>query len=69
MQNQKLEEIIESLKHTNPQRPAHTLKKLRVVLKAFNAYSTTADHLPPPTLIPVCLFLLPNLFKELVGLG
>ena len=42
---------------------------MRPVLKAFMSYSTTAETLPPETLIPVCLFSLPSLFKNLLQIN
>ena len=68
MSNAKLEELIEHIKQDQGHKPNITVKKLRPLLKAFMEYSTTADQLPPPTLIPVCLFVLPKLFKKLLQL-
>lgn len=67
MNNNKLENLIEILKKDKFQHPNATIKHLRVVLKTFATYSTTADTLPPPTLIPVCLFSIPNLFLKLLN--
>jgi hypothetical protein len=68
MQNQKLEEIIEAIRADDGSKPNATLKRLRPLMKAFNAYSTTTEQLPPQTLIPICLFALPKLFKILLQL-
>ena len=68
MENIKLETIIESVKNDNGTKLNTSIKRLRLILKAFNDYSTTAEKLPPPTLIPICLFSLPKLFKKLLSL-
>ena len=68
MDNSKLELIIDSIKADEGNNPNSTIKKLRPLLKSFMAYSTTTDTLPPPTLIPVCLFTLPKLFKAILRL-
>ena len=69
MSNSKLELIIEVIKQDQGDKPNSTIKRLRPLLKSFMSYSTTSDTLPPPTLIPVCLFTLPKLFKSLLGLA
>lgn len=60
-----LEELIETVKQDQGSKPNASLKRLRPLLKAFLQYSTTADTLPPPTLIPVALFAVPSLLKTL----
>lgn len=59
MPNQKLEDIIELVKTDNCQHYNTSIKRLRLVLKAFASYSKESDILPPETLIPVCLFAVP----------
>lgn len=66
MQNHKLEEIIERVKKDEGLKAAASVKRLRPLLKAFGSYSTTSETLPPQTLIPVCLFSLPPLFRSLL---
>lgn len=68
MQGQKLEDIIELVKKDDCQNFNASIKRLRLVLKSFASYSKDSDTLPPATLIPVCLFSVPDLFKKLLGL-
>lgn len=67
MASERLEDILETLREDNCSSHALTLKRLRTVLKIFASYSTTADSLPPPTLIPICLFSVPNIFLKLLN--
>jgi hypothetical protein len=68
MQSQNLEEIIERVKKDEGLKPSASIKRLRPILKAFGSYSTTSETLPPQTLIPVCLFSLPRLFRTLLDI-
>ena len=69
MQGQKLEDIIELVKQDDCRHFNASVKRLRVVLKSFATYSKDSDTLPPATLIPVCLFSVPDLFRKLLGLS
>ena len=59
---------MEAIRVDQGYKPNLTIKRLRILLKTFSAYSTTAEQLPPETLIPVSLFTLPKLFKKILGL-
>jgi hypothetical protein len=63
-----LEDIIELVKTDDCQHFSASLKRLRIVLKSFASYSKESETLPPPTLIPVCLFSIPDILKKLIGL-
>jgi hypothetical protein len=68
MQGQKLEDIIELVKTDDCQHFNASVKRLRLVLKSFASYSKDSETLPPATLIPVCLFSVPDIFKKLLEL-
>jgi hypothetical protein len=69
MQGQKLEDIIELVKQDDCRHFNASVKRLRVVLKLFATYSKDSNTLPPATLIPVCLFSVPDIFRNLLGLS
>ena len=65
---EKLADTIEALRLDDCSKPNITLRRLRAVAKAFGKYSTTSETLPPTTLIPFCLFTVPNTLHKLLGL-
>jgi hypothetical protein len=67
MKSQKLEDIIELVKTDDCHHYNSSLKRLRVVLKVFASYSKESEVLPPETLIPVCLFAVPEILRKLLG--
>lgn len=69
MQGQKLQDIIELVKQDDCRHFNASVKRLRVVLKLFATYSKDSNTLPPATLIPVCLFSVPDIFRNLLGLS
>jgi hypothetical protein len=67
--SEKLEDIIEAVRSDDGHKPKASVKRLKVVLKVFANYSTNSETLPPTTLIPVCLFSVPDLIRTIMGLG
>ena len=67
--SEKLEVIIEAVRSDDGRKPKASVKRLKVVLKVFANYSTNSETLPPTTLIPVCLFSVPDLIRTIMGLG
>jgi hypothetical protein len=66
--SEKLEDLIEAVRSDDGRKPKASVKRLKVILKAFANYSTSSEILPPTTLIPVCLFSVPNLIRIIMGL-
>lgn len=67
MKSQKLEDIIELVKNDDCHHYNSSVKRLRIVLKSFLDYSKESEVLPPQTLIPVCLFAVPDILRKLFG--
>jgi hypothetical protein len=65
-QHENLENCIQSLQQTKGMTERRKIKMIMKVVKHFAEYVKDTDNLPPETLIPCCLFVLPTKFCELL---